>query len=227
MNPSTVPRLNGPRLPARSGRARQLVVFLHGFGADGNDLVAIGREWANLLPDAAFVAPNAAERCVMSGSGFQWFGLTFRDPDERWNGVRQARPMLDAFLDAELAANGLSDAQLALVGFSQGTMMALHTGLRRRGRLGAILGFSGTLEGPEQLKAEATHKPPILLVHGEADEVIPVDALFMATDALTSAEIPSQWHLSLGIGHGIDADGIRHGGLFLAQSFAEKSGKLS
>jgi phospholipase/carboxylesterase len=216
--------ITGPRLPPRSGRARQLVVFLHGYGADGGDLLAIGREWSRLLPDAAFVAPNAPERCVMSGAGFQWFGLTFRDPDERWNGVRQARPVLDAFLDAELKAQGLSDSQLALVGFSQGTMMALHTGLRRRAAPGAILGYSGTLEGADQLAAEATGKPPVLLVHGEADEVIPVEALFMATDALAAASIPVQWHLSLGVGHGIDPEGLKHGGEFLAQSFAGKPG---
>jgi phospholipase/carboxylesterase len=124
--------IDGPRLTAKSGKARQLVVFLHGYGADGNDLIEIGRQWRTFLPDADFVAPHAPERCTMSPMGRQWFPLTMRDPDERWRGVIAARPTLDAFLDKELASRGLDERALALVGFSQGTMMALHTGLRRR-----------------------------------------------------------------------------------------------
>ena len=140
-----------------------------------------------------------------------------RDPSERWRGVVGARPALDAFLDDELAKHDLAPDRLALVGFSQGTMMALHVGLRRAISPAAIVGYSGILVGPEHLE-EVTGKPKILLVHGDRDEVIPLDALFMSTDALAQAEIPCQWHLSFGIGHGIDGGGLRHGGLFLAQS---------
>ncbi len=216
--------LDGPRLPPKSGTAKQLVVFLHGFGADGRDLIEIGRQWQAWMPDAAFAAPNAPERCAQQPGGRQWFELTFRDPGERWRGVVKARPALDGFLDAELARHGLPDGRLALVGFSQGTMMALHTGLRRARAPAAILGFSGLLAGPEHL-AEATARdgagapPPILLVHGEADQVIPLDALFEAADALGAAGLPCQWHLSMGLGHGIDAAGLRHGGLFLTRRF--------
>lgn len=216
--------LDGPRLPPRSGRAKQLVVFLHGYGADGRDLIDIGRQWQAWLPDAAFAAPDAPERCVQSGTGRQWFELTLRDPSERWRGVCKMRPALDAFLDAELARHDLADAKLALVGFSQGTMVALHAGLRRARAPAAILGYSGLLAGPEHL-GEATARgatgapPPVLLVHGEADQVIPLDALFEAADALGAAGLPCQWHLSLGLGHGIDPAGLRHGGLFLARQF--------
>ncbi|MDR4308016.1 prolyl oligopeptidase family serine peptidase [Chelatococcus sambhunathii] len=208
--------IDGPRLPAASGAAKSLVVFLHGFGADGNDLIAIGAEWRRLLPDAAFVSPHAPERCMASPSGRQWFPLTFRDPDERRRGVVAARPGLDAFLDAELARHRLTPDRLALVGFSQGTMMALHVGLRRKIPPAAILGFSGMLVSPEALKTEATGKPPILLIHGDRDDVIPVDALFAATDGLSAAEIPVEWHLSPGLGHGIDGEGLRQGAAFLA-----------
>ena len=218
--------IDGPRLPAASGAAKALVVFLHGFGADGNDLIAIGAEWRRAMPDVAFVSPHAPERCMASPSGRQWFPLTFRDPDERRRGVVAARPALDAFLDAELKRHNLTDDRLALVGFSQGTMMALHAGLRRPTPPACILGFSGMLVSPEVLKAEATGKPPILLVHGERDDVIPVEALFAACDGLNAAEIPVEWHLSPGLGHGIDGEGLRQGAAFVASSLKPRRTSL-
>ena len=212
-----ISKLDGPRLPAASGHTNSLVVFLHGYGADGHDLIDLGREWQKVLPNTAFASPHAPEPCGMSPMGRQWFGLTMRDPDERWRGVNHAQPHLDAFLDDELARHALTPDRLALVGFSQGTMMALHVGLRRKISPAAIVGFSGDLAGPDHLN-EATGKPPILLVHGDRDEVLPLECLFLAFNALGKAEIPSQWHISFGVGHGIDGGGLVHGGLFLAQS---------
>jgi phospholipase/carboxylesterase len=214
--------LDGPRLPAKSGQTRQLVVFLHGYGADGNDLIDLGKTWAEVLPDAAFVSPHAPEPCGMSPMGKQWWALTMRDPDERRRGCVQAAPDLVHFLKEELEKHGLGPDRLALVGFSQGAMMALHVGLRMAQSPAAIVAYSGQLVAPEAAGAEAKGKPPILLVHGDRDEVIPVDALFQSMDGLSKAEIPCQWHLSFGIGHGIDPDGLRHGGLFLAQNFGLK-----
>ena len=135
--------------------------------------------------------------------------------------MNKAGPVLDAFLDAELAAQGLDDSRLALVGFSQGTMMALHVGLRRRRPPAAIVGFSGLLVGGEHLAAAApgAKPPPILLTHGSDDEVIPPDALFMAAEELAAVGIPAQWHLCVGVGHGIDGQAMSHAGQFLAQSF--------
>lgn len=211
-------QLDGPRLAAASRRPRQLVVLLHGYGADGNDLIEIGRQWQRWLPDAEFVSPHAPQRLPNQPAGRQWFPLTFRDPDERWTGAVAARPGLDTLLDAELDRLGLDDSRLALVGFSQGTMMALHVGLRRARPPAAVLGFSGMLVGEDRV-AEASARPPILLVHGDADQVIPLEALFQSTDALAKTGIGCQWHLSLGVGHGIDPAGLRHGGLFLANSF--------
>jgi phospholipase/carboxylesterase len=210
--------LDGPRLPASSGKARQLVVFLHGYGADGNDLLGIGRQWAQLMPDAAFASPHAPEPCGMSPMGRQWFALTFRDPDERWRGVNQAHPVLDAYLDAELARHGLDDGALSLVGFSQGTMMALHVGLRRRVAPACIVGYSGMLVGPEHLGEQATVRPPVLLVHGDQDEVIPPQALIASAQGLGAAGVPCEWHMSQGLGHGIDPDGLVHGISFIAKA---------
>jgi phospholipase/carboxylesterase len=214
--------LDGPRLEPRSGTAKKLVVFLHGYGADGNDLIERGRVWQPLLPDAAFVSPHAPEPCAGAPMGRQWFELTFRNPDERWRGVNAAGPILDRFLDAELARRKLPATALALVGFSQGTMMALHVGLRRAKPPAAIIGYSGLLVLPEGAEAKSIapqikSRPPVLLVHGDRDEVIPVQALLQATQDLAELEVPAEWHISSGIGHGIDQEGLRHGGEFLAR----------
>jgi phospholipase/carboxylesterase len=216
--------LDGARLEPRAGAAaaRKLVVFLHGYGADGNDLIEIGRAWQPLLPDAAFVSPHAPERLAGTPTGRQWFPLTFREPDERWRGVNAAAPILNRFLDAELARRKLPPSALALVGFSQGTMMALHVGLRRPTPPAAIVGYSGIFVLPDNAEpaavaAEIKARPPVLLVHGERDELIPVQALFQAAQDLAALDVPAEWHISPGIGHGIDQEGLRHGGEFLAR----------
>jgi phospholipase/carboxylesterase len=214
--------IDGPRLEPRHGKARRLVVFLHGYGADGNDLIEIGRVWQGLLPDTAFVSPHAPEPCGQAPMGRQWFPLTFRNPDERWIGVNKARPLLERFLDAELARRNLPPSALALVGFSQGTMMALHVGLRRLVAPLAIVGYSGILvlpdgAAPDAVAGEIKSRPPILLIHGDQDDLIPAQALFHSAQALAALEVPVEWHLSPGIGHGIDQDGLRHGGEFLAR----------
>jgi phospholipase/carboxylesterase len=215
--------LDGPRLEPRAGAAaRKLVVFLHGYGADGNDLIEIGRAWQPLLPDAAFVSPHAPEPCGGAPMGRQWFPLTFRDPDERWKGVNAAAPILNRFLDAELARRKLPPSALALVGFSQGTMMALHVGLRRATAPAAIVGYSGLFvlaenAEPETVAADIKSRPPVLLIHGDRDDLIPVQALFQATQDLAALEVPAEWHISPGLGHGIDQEGLRHGGEFLAR----------
>ncbi len=216
--------LDGPRLAPRSGSARQLVVFLHGYGADGNDLIQIGRAWQQYLPQAAFASPHAPEPCGQAPVGRQWFGLTFRDPNERWRGVTQAAPGLERFLDAELLRHKLPGTALALVGFSQGTMMALHVGLRRAVSPAAIVGYSGLLVLPpddnvEAFAAQIKSRPPVLLVHGDQDDLIPPQALFQATQGLSAIGVPVEWHLSAGVGHGIDGEGLRHGGEFLARRF--------
>ena len=213
--------IDGPRLPPAAGGApRQIVVFLHGYGADGNDLIALGREWARDLPHASFVSPHAPEPCGMSPMGRQWFNLSFRDPGELERGVTRSGPVLDAFLDAELKRHNLPASALGLVGFSQGTMMALAVGLRRNPPPAAIVGYSGALPSAEALPKDPSKAPAILLVHGDMDEVIPLDAMLIAREQLAAAGLPVEWHIAQGIGHGIDSEGLRLGGAFLKQAFA-------
>jgi phospholipase/carboxylesterase len=214
-------QLEGPRLEAASGGTpKQLVIFLHGYGADGNDLIGLGREFARFLPDAAFVSPNAPE--TLPGQFFggrQWFPVETRSEREWEEGVRKAQPVLDAFVVSEAARVKLPLGALALVGFSQGTMMALQTGLRLTEAPAAIVGFSGHLAGASRLAAEIKSKPPVLLIHGSNDEVIPVQAIHHARIALAAAGVPVQWQIRPGLGHGIDPEGLKVAGQFLRASF--------
>jgi len=212
--------LDGPRLAPASGVApRQLVVFCHGYGADGNDLISLGQQFQGILPDAAFVSPHAPDVCAMSPMGRQWFPITRLDPDEYWTGCQAAGPVLDNFITAELARQNLTEADVALVGFSQGTMMALHVGLRRAKPLAVIIGYSGALAGPEFLPSEIKSKPPVLLVHGRDDDVVPVAALPSAAGALGQLQVPVSSHISEGLGHGIDQSGLELGARALVEAF--------
>ncbi|MDE1173140.1 MAG: dienelactone hydrolase family protein [Parvibaculaceae bacterium] len=205
-------------MPPQSGKAGQLVVLCHGYGSDGNDLIGLAPHWQRVLPGAAFVSPNAPEPCQMNPGSYQWFPLTRLDPAEIGRGVEAAAPVLNAFLDAELERRGLDGSRLVLVGFSQGTMMALHTGLRRAVPPAAIIGFSGALALPEKLAADITGQPPVLLVHGDQDNVLPAARMFEAVMTLGAAGLAVRWHLSHGLGHGIDPDGLELGGRFIADA---------
>jgi phospholipase/carboxylesterase len=151
--------LDGPRLPPASGRATALIVLLHGYGANGDDLIGLAQGWRARLPGAAFVAPNAPQSIPGMMGALQWFALTLRDPHEFWQGVVAAAPGVDRFLDQELARLGIGADRLALVGFSQGTMLALHVGVRRGKAPAAIVGYSGLLAGPERL-SDSKAAPP-------------------------------------------------------------------
>lgn len=212
--------LDGPRVPARSGKPTRLVILAHGYGSNGDDLIGLAPMFAEALPDAVFVAPNAPEPVPGYPGGYQWFGLSRLDPHITAAGVRAAAPSLDKFIDAELTRYQLPASACALVGFSQGTMMSLHVGLRRAEPLGAVLGYSGYLAGAESLPAEVKTRPPVCLVHGDRDEVIPIQALFATTEGLAAAGVPSLWRVSAGAGHTIAQDGLSLGGRFLKDALA-------
>ncbi len=212
--------LSGPsRPPAGGARPKQLVVLLHGYGSNGDDLISLAPFFAQALPEAEFLSPNAPFPCELSPMGFQWFGLEDRTPEMLLGGARLAAEILDRFLDAELARRGLEDCDLALVGFSQGTMMALQVGPRRPNRIAGILGFSGSLIAPQLLKAELKSKPPVFLVHGTADQVVPFGALAQAEKALRDAGIPVETESRPGLVHSIDQVGAQKGAMFLRQCF--------
>jgi len=214
--------LDGPSVaPQSGGKPKQLVVLLHGYGSNGDDLISLAPYWADLLPEAEFVSPNAPFPCEGNPyGGYQWFGLGDRNPEMLRGGTRAAATILDAYLDAVLKARGLDESKLALVGFSQGTMMALHVGPRRALAPAAILGFSGALVAAESLAAELKSKPPVLLVHGMADPVVPFAAMDAAATALKALGIPVETIARPGLPHSIDQDGLSRGGGFLHKHFA-------
>ena len=207
--------LDGPRLPpASGGRARSLVVLLHGYGSNGDDLISLAPLVQPLLPDAAFVAPNAPSRIPNMAEAFQWWPIRSFSMDERSAGAVAAAPAIDAFLNEELARLDLGDDRLLLIGFSQGTMMALHVGLRREAAVAGIIGFSGMLVAADRLAAEIRSRPPILLVHGTADDVVPFASLGAAERELKDVGLDVETHVSPGIGHTVGPDGLAAGGAF-------------
>ena len=216
--------LDGPRQdPQGNGPAKGLVLLLHGLGADGDDLLPLAPVLQQVLPDVAFVSPHAPQPCDMAPTGRQWFSLRDLGPDALLSGVLEAAPLLDAFIYQQRDRYGLADDRIALLGFSQGTMMSLHVGLRRAQRLAGIVGFSGLMVGPERLQAELRSRPPVLLVHGDADEVVPFQAMAAAEQALRVNQVPVQSEARPGLGHGIDQEGIRLAAGLLLAAFAPPS----
>lgn len=218
---SSLPTLVGPEAAPRSGKAPTgLVIFAHGYGSNGADLIALAPHLADALPDVQFLSPNAPEPCPGAPGGYQWFPLTSISREERDQGTRAAAATLDQYIDTQLARFSLPPERCALVGFSQGTMMALHVGLRRRKPLAGIVGFSGSLAAPGRLIAEMGPPTPVLLVHGSHDDVVPVWLMFEAYGALEAANIPVERHVSDGVAHSIAPDGLRAAAAFLRKRLA-------
>lgn len=203
--------LNGPRLDAKFGKPDSLVIFLHGYGSDGNDLLGIGNALQDHLPNTTFLSPNAPQPCVNNPMGYQWFPIPWLDgstEEASKQGMADAVNLLHTWLDEVAIAENISAARTIVFGFSQGTMMALEVIPRRKDQMAGIAGFSGRLLNPESIGAEALSHPPVLLVHGDADEMVPPESLPLAADALVQAGFEVYTHISKGTGHGIAPDGL-------------------
>lgn len=201
------------RLP--QGKIKNLVIFLHGLGADGNDLISIGDELRDDMPDTAFISPDAPFPCDMAPFGRQWFSLRSWLPMDMLKGADEAAPILNSFIDEQLARFNLDDSNLALVGFSQGTMMALHVGLKRKMPPACIVGFSGALLGDPAVENHA----PVCLIHGVADMVVPVAASIQAAAMLKSMAVPVELHQRPFLAHGIDGEGLKIARDFILRCF--------
>lgn len=212
--------LSGPEKSPESGnKAKQLVILLHGLGADGNDLFGLVPYFAKSLPDAHFVSLDAPFPCDMAPYGKQWFSLQVREEENMLAGIKHIAPSLDEYIERKCTELDLSYTDVALIGFSQGTMLSLYTGLRQENKLAGILAYSGALIAPQLLKDETKSFPEVCLIHGEADEVVPFIAFTEAKSALEKAGIPLQAYSSPELGHGIDPAGVEIGNRFLRSAF--------
>ncbi|WP_321392601.1 alpha/beta hydrolase [Emcibacter sp.] len=207
---STLTTLSGPRVePPVGEKIEKMLILSHGYGSNGYDLIGLVPHFQRVMPNTVFISPNAPEACPGAPMGYQWFGLTSLSREERLRGTLEAAPVLDSFIDQELDRYGLEDKDLVLSGFSQGTMMSLHVGLRRKNPLAGILGFSGAMTLPDNWQQDIASKPPVMLIHGDSDDVLPIQMMYDAKEALQSVDIDVTTHISRGITHSIGPDGLQ------------------
>ncbi|MGY9001107.1 MAG: alpha/beta hydrolase [Rhodospirillales bacterium] len=222
---NTIPSLVGPEFGPTDNNSdvKQLVILVHGLGADGSDLIGLAPYFSKVLPKARFLSPNAPELCDMAPpgmqSGLQWFSLQQREEADMLAGARSAEPTLNKFIDEQLEKYNLTEKELALIGFSQGTMLSLFIAPRRAKTMAGIVGFSGRLIGKEELANEITSHPPVVLINGDQDELVPINQQPIAAEILKASGITVHAHIRPGLGHSIDADGIQIACEFLKQIF--------
>lgn len=214
---SKLPELDGPALPpASGGKPKQLVILLHGLRSNGQDLIGLAPVWAPLFPDALFVSPNACEPTPDTPGGYQWWEVITFSQEERHAGAAGAAPILDAFIDQQMARHDIPPEKVALVGFSQGTMMALYVAPRREKPLAGVVAYSGMITNARALGEEVRSRPPVLVVHGDRDQVVPAGLAFSYTvGALEALQFDVEPHIRPGLAHGIDAVATQLGGKFL------------
>ncbi|MCF6326247.1 MAG: alpha/beta hydrolase [Devosiaceae bacterium] len=214
-------QLSGPMLAPKTGKAKKLMVLLHGYGSDGNDLIGLARYWQSALPEMLFVAPNAPQKCPMNPAGYQWFDLDLNREISRLTGSKNARPVLQKFLDQLWEQTGFDASETFLVGFSQGGMMALDVGLRLEKQPLGIISFSGGLIGEDNWESDIKIKPPVCLVHGEADDVVPVSMSINSKTRLEKINIKTAMQIEPGLGHTISVEGLGFALAFMRELLME------
>lgn len=221
-------KLDGHYLAPKSGKAKQMVIFLHGYGANGDDLLSIAEDWAEELPDAVFLAPNAPQVCDAFSAGFQWFPIRAISPEaiEREKHAASVAPVLGAYIDEQLAKWGVDESQLAVAGFSQGAMMAMYTMPRRKAPCAAVIGWSGMIMDAAGLKCEGIVKIPVLAIHGDRDDVVSPDNLERVDKAFSDAGFEIETAMRPGLAHGIDQFGVMRSLEFIKENF-EKAEKVN
>jgi len=200
--------ISGPEIKSKTQTLSSIVLLLHGYGADGENLISLAAELSKAFPDTHFFSPNGILPFENAPFGYQWFGLNDRSEQSMLKGLNNAAPYINQFIDYQLQKFNLSDENLALIGFSQGAMLALHTALRRTKKIGAVISFAGMLVAPQLLQTELKSKPPVSLIHGALDDVIPLPAMQMALAALEYAHIPVETIIEPMLGHSIGTVGL-------------------
>lgn len=192
-----------------SGTAKSIVVFLHGYGADGSDLIGLADHLAPHLPDTVFLSPDAPEPAI-GGYGLQWFQIPWMDGTEEaaLQGLARTTESLNGFLDDRLELEEVPASAMALFGFSQGAMVAMHVAPRRAERIAGVVAVAGRLLSPEKLAAEAISRPPVLLIHGDRDQVVPFDDMALAGKALVAGGFETYGHVMKDAAHEIAPDGL-------------------
>ncbi len=211
--------LSGPMLaPISGGAPKQLVVLLHGYGSNGDDLIGLAPAWQPILPEALFLSPNAHEGLPGYPSGFQWFAIDFSGDRVagRQRGLEAAAPVLVKFLQDLWAQTGLGAKDTIIAGFSQGAMMALHVGLSLAEPLMGVVAFSGSFSPAANFGSVGLPKPPVCIVHGDMDNVVEPALGEAANAALIAAGYEVRYHVARGVGHGISPDGLGFASDFIA-----------
>ncbi len=217
-----LPELSGPVFePASKRPANSIVLLLHGYGANGEDLIGLAPPLSQALPDTVFLSPNAPFPCEGNPiGGFQWFDVWENEGKDRIKAVRYAADIVKAYITAELEKRDLDFSRMVFLGFSQGTMLSLHLGLRLENPCGAIVGYSGRLEAPKLLEKEIRTRPPVMLIHGEEDPLLPVEMMDAAETELRANHVDVSSFRRPGLGHGIDPEGLKLGAAFISRCLA-------
>jgi len=210
--------ISGPfKLPFGKELPQKMVVFLHGVGADGYDLLSLSDEFVEALPPSVFLAPNAPFSYDMFPMGYQWFSLKEYTEDKLYEGIKVALPILQNYIEQNLVKYQLNFKDLILIGFSQGAMMAVQLALRLPEACQAVISYSGAIVKPDILAQEIKSKPPIMLFHGDKDQVLPAENLFNADQALEKMGIPARSYLLENVGHSISLEAIEMSQNFLKE----------